>query len=72
MAAVTYANLAPQDTDSTLDLKYKELLNIRASSKAVLGTNGDTSLDPDTADSWQTIQSKVLSALVELKTASGG
>lgn len=72
MAAITYANLAPQDTDSALDLKYKELLNIRASSKTVLGTNGDTTLDPDTADSWQTVQNKVQSALVELKVALGG
>lgn len=72
MAAVTFADPDPQDTDSVLILKQKRILATRAATKVILGTNGDTTIDPDDADSWTTLETKELKAVRELTVALGG
>lgn len=69
MAAVTFDDLDPQDTDSVLILKQKRILTIRASAKEILGGNGDTDIDPDDGDSWTILDRKELEAERELQAA---
>lgn len=68
MADISYDDLDPQDTDSFMDLRYKQILSIQASSAVVLGTAGSVAA-PQTTDSALQLEVKLLESLRELQAA---
>ena len=68
MAAITYDDLDPQDNDSVLTLKIKEILSIQASSAAILGQAGTVEAPQDT-DSWAQLEAKYLASIREMQAA---
>lgn len=66
MAAITYADLDPQDTDSITILRNKQILAIQACTDAI-GTG--TVAAPQDTDSVAQLEVKLLESIRELQAA---
>lgn len=73
MADITYEDRDPQDTDSSLDLKLKQLLTVLACIEAQTGSPAVTEPPQDgpDGDSSTDLDIKLLTALRELEAALG-
>lgn len=68
MADISYVDLDPQDTDSVLDLRYKQILSVQACTTAALGVAGAVATPQDT-DSILQLEVKLLESIRELQAS---